>query len=276
MPIHWPAALQSLLPPEAHRLLTNQQTKFESDWALVSSAFPDEPRLNRESYFYHWLLVTTRTFFFTSARIKKRVQRIRDDCLALVPLADLFNHAAVGCEVSFSPAAYSVTADREYEAGEEVCISYGGHGNDFLLAEYGFIMDGPANKWDKISLDDIMAKLINKEQERILTEEGFWGRYTLDGEGICYRTRVALGLLSMPAAKWRRALSGGFEAEEGRAKKTNGILSQALKSESEVVEGKIREVEKLDVGLENYRQTLVRRWRQIQTLLDDEITRLEA
>lgn len=275
MPIHWPAALQALLPPEAHRLLTNQQTKFETDWALVSSAFPDELRLTRDSYLYHWLLVTTRTFFFTSPRIKKRVQRVRDDCLALVPLADLFNHAAVGCEVSFSPAAYSVTADREYQAGEEVCISYGGHGNDFLLAEYGFIMGGAGNKWDGISLDHIMEKLINKEQEGILREEGFWGRYALDGEGLCYRTRVALGLLSMPVAKWRRALSGGFEVQEGSTKRANEILAQALSSESQVVESKVREVEELDVGLKSCRETLLRRWMQIQKLLDDEISRLQ-
>ena len=212
----------------------------------------------------------------------RRKPLVRDDCLALVPLADLFNHAAEGCEVSFSPAAYTVNAHRRIEEGEEVCISYGAHSNDFLLVEYGFVMGGGEdegegrNKWDSVNLDELLTPLMGEKQEKALRDEGFWGRYVLDAQGVCYRTRVALGVLSMPAGEWRQALKGGFEQDDPKKKKkADEILLQALKPYRDAVEEKIEKVQRLDVEEESQRAMLSRRWRQIYTLVSDEINRIE-
>lgn len=269
MPILWHSSLQSLLPPDSLSILEKQKKKMSSDWSSVSATFPD---LSYDHYAYNWLLVSTRTFFFTSPKIKRK-PLVRDDCLALIPLADLFNHAAVGCDVSYSPLAYSITANRDVKAGEEVYISYGNHSNDFLLVEYGFILVD--NQWDQISLDDVIMPRLSGAQREVLLAEGFLGKYVLDGETVCYRTQAALRLLCMPVNKWKRALASGFEGEDGYERKAEGILVEILRPWRDGIGEKIRRVEELDAGLESQRDSLVRRWRQIDNLLSDAICRIE-
>ena len=72
-------------------------------------------------------IINTRTFYYVTAQMEAYPP---DDRLALLPVADLFNHAAGGCQVSFTPdGCFSVCADRVYRAGEEVYVSYGEHSN---------------------------------------------------------------------------------------------------------------------------------------------------
>jgi hypothetical protein len=269
MPIMWHSSLQELLPLGSLSILENQKKKISLDWAAVSAAFPD---LTYDLYLYNWLLVGTRTFYFTSPKIKKK-PLIRDDCLALIPLADLFNHADVGCEVTFSPSGYKICADRDIEMGEEVYISYGSHSNDFLLVEYGFIL--AKNRWDQISLDEIILPLFSEEQKERLREEGFLGKYVLDKETTCYRTQVALKLLCTPVNKWQHLLANGLEGEEKYQKKADRILLEGLKPYLESVEEKIKLVGILDSGLESQRDTLTRRWKQVHQLLAAAISRIE-
>jgi hypothetical protein len=270
MPFLWHPSLQALLPPGSLSILEKQKKKISSDWTSAAAAFPS---LSYDTFVYHWLLVSTRTFFFTSPKIKRK-PLVRDDCLALIPLADLFNHADVGCDVAFSPAGYSITAHLAIEAGEEVCISYGNHSNDFLLVEYGFMLsDG--NQWDQIPLDDVICPLLSAQQRVCLEEEGFWAKYVLDAETVCYRTQVALRLLCLPVSRWRRGLASGFEGEGKSQKDADGILLGVARPWRGVVEEKIKTVEGLDVGLESQRATLIRRWRQIHKLLSDAISRIE-
>jgi hypothetical protein len=269
MPIMWHSSLQELLPPGSLSILENQKKKISSDWAAVSAAFPG---LSYDLYVYNWLLVSTRTFYFTSPKIKMKPLS-RDDCLALIPLADLFNHADVGCEVTFSPSGYKICADREIEKGEEVYISYGNHSNDFLLVEYGFIL--AENRWDQISLDEIILPLLSEEQKERLKEEGFLGKYVLDRENTCYRTLVALKLLCMPVNKWQHLLTNGLEGEEKYQKTADRILLEVLKPYLKNVEEKIKLVGVLDSGLESQRDTLARRWKQVHQLLAAAISRIE-
>ena len=273
MPIFWDLSLQSLLPPGAFSILQKQKEKITSDFAIVSSAFPD---ISYSQYLYTWLLVSTRTFFFTSPRIKRK-PLIRDDCLALIPLADLFNHSDVGCDVSYSPSGYSITANQDIEEGQEVYISYGNHSNDFLLVEYGFILADGTNCWDQIALDELLYPLLDGEKRVVLEEEGFWGRYVLDGETVCYRTQVVLGMMCMPINKWRRALAQGFDGVDERCQREmEAVLGAVLGEYKTVVEGKIVEVDRLGVGMEGQEKTLARRWRQIHKMVSDAIRRIES
>jgi hypothetical protein len=117
-----------------------------------------------------------------------------DDRLAILPIADLFNHAGVRCESEFSPEKFTFIADRGYCVGEEVHLSYGSHSNDFLLAEYGFVLTD--NRWDAVCLEDAILPFLNEEQKNVLKDRGFLGNYMLDPEpGGCFRTQPALRIL---------------------------------------------------------------------------------
>ena len=98
-----------------------------------------------------------------------------EDQMALVPIADLINHAETGCVVTFSSTAYIITADRRYRQGEEVRFCYGEqHSNDALMAEYGFIM--ARNRWDSVALDEVILPRLSAQQRTELGGKGWLGR----------------------------------------------------------------------------------------------------
>jgi hypothetical protein len=59
------------------------------------------------------------------------------------------------------------------EAGSEIYVSYGTHSNDFLIIEYGFILN--TNKHDYTTLDHLILPLLSEEQEETLKEDQFYG-----------------------------------------------------------------------------------------------------
>jgi hypothetical protein len=271
MPLMWHPLLQALLPPVSLSLLEKQKKKLSSDWTAVFTAFPT---LSYDLYLYNWLIVNTRTFYYTSPKMKTKKPLNRDDCLAFIPFADYFNHADVGCEVTFSPSGYNICTDRQIEKGEEIYISYGNHNNDFLLAEYGFILG--ENKWDEISLDEVISPLFSEEQKHKLKEAGFWGKFGLDRETVCYRTQVALRLLCMTSNRWLHLVANGMEDEDEHQVAVNKILLKALKTYLEVVHGRLEQVKVLHCGRSSQRDTLSRRWEQIRLLLITAISRIES
>ena len=270
MPVKWHPELQALLPPVSISLLEAQKKKISTDWIAVSSAFPT---LSYELYLYNWLRVGTRTFYYVSHKKKVRKPRDGDDCLALVPVADYFNHADVGCEVTLSASGYKVCAHRPIEKGEEVFVNYGSHGNDFLLLEYGFILD--ENKWDEISLDEVILPLFSEEQRRELKAAGFLSNYVVDAETVSYRVQLALRLLCMTTGAWQRFVTSSLVDEDEHQAAVNVILVKALKRYLEKVHERLKQVEGLRCGLTSQRDTLSRRWKQIRRLLTITIGRIE-
>ena len=270
MPLMWHTSLQALLPPAALLLLNNQKSKIAMDWSAVSAGFPD---LSYDLYLYNWLIVSTRTFFYTSPKIKTKKPINHDDCLALSPFADLLNHADVGCKVTFSPSGYNISADRDIDKGEEICISYGNHSNDFLLVEYGFTL--MENRWDEVRLDDILLPLFSEDQKQKLEEENFLGKFVLDTEAVCYRTQVSLRLLCMPANRWQVLVTKGVEEKDKYQVTVDAILQNALKLYLKSIDKQIRRVEVLGFGLDSQRRTLITRWKQLRLLLTTSIDRME-
>ena len=131
MPALWPAELQALLPAPAHALLRKQQRKLESDLLAVSDILlPEYAKATgreldecKKEYVQGWLLVNSRCFYWdypvlggklkgklgaAGVGAKKRARdgrmmagkRERDDCMAMCPVMDYFNHAD-GDGVSF-------------------------------------------------------------------------------------------------------------------------------------------------------------------------------
>ncbi|KAK3394094.1 hypothetical protein B0H63DRAFT_555359 [Podospora didyma] len=280
MPLTWDAQLQEFLPRTARNLLRKQLAKFERDWAAVKTAFShdDSSTVSRDDYLYAWLLVNTRTFYHETERTKKLS---RDDRMIMQPVADLFNHADQGCNVSFDPSAFTIAADREYAEGEEVYISYGNHSNDFLLTEYGFVLS--ENRWDEVCLDDALLPELSTRQKGYLEESGFLGNYMLDDKTVCYRTQVALRLMCTPLAEWRRFVDFGDDDDGcgGRSSrhqdKADRLLVSILREYEMKAMKTIRDLGELEgVGRASQRAMLSQRWRQIRGLIDRTITRLES
>lgn len=270
MPFMWPNALHALLPPASMSLLENQQKKLSLDWASVSTAFPSLPY---DLYLYNWFIVGTRTFYFPSPDMEKGESLDPDECLALVPFADYFNHADAGCEVILSPTGYQICADRQIRKGNEIFFSYGNHSNDFLLVEYGFILT--ENKWDEISLDGVILPLFSEKQKESLEKADILGGFVLDKKMACYRTQVALRLLCMPLERWCSLVANGLEEGDKDQTASDGLLLKALNSYLDIVHERLQQVSVLDHSLSSQKELLRRRWEQIGLLLANAVSRIE-
>ncbi|GKU04318.1 set protein [Fusarium langsethiae] len=266
MPMMWPSELQALLPKRAKDLLDNQNATFRRECDIVLKAFPE---LTRYKYKYSWLLVNTRTFYNSMPKMKSYAH---SDRLVCMPTADLFNHQDQGCKLVYSALGYSVQTDRAYKQGEEVYVSYGPHSNDFLLAEYGFILD--TNRWDEVYLDEVILPLLNKTQRAELESVGFLGRYTLDDQTPgCHRTQVALRMCCTTPGQWQRF----FDAcEDGRSSQVevDDILLSALKDFLRVIEKTRSDIDEIEGGTSSQRELLRRRWQQIEAMVAKTIEKL--
>lgn len=274
IPFFWPAELQELLPSPARRLLAKQQENINQLCEMLGS-FPAIS--DRREFVHAWFVINTRTFYYGSPETQLYPW---EDRLALLPVADLFNHAQTGCHVSFTSECYSVTADRPYEAGEEVYISYGDHSNDFLLAEYGFILS--ENRWDKACLDDVILPKLSQKQTEVLEArdllEGYMVQRKTDDYGPCDRAKAALRVLCSSSAgdgdEWQSALDrigdepttardyGDIEAIEIEEFKR---LVRELRKECE---NKVAALEQIHAGMESQRSVLMLRWKQIASILE--------
>lgn len=302
MPLFYAKILRDVLPRAAETLLTNQLTKLDKDWADLS---PYLPSISKDLFTYTWLIVNTRTFYWnypdlpnSHPRLPKRKTKLTgDDCYAMCPFMDYFNHSDVGCDPDADSKGYSVTADRSYKAGEEVFVSYGAHTNDFLLAEYGFILE--SNMRDAIPLDHVILPLLDAEQTQALKEDGFYGNYTLFKLGgteiICHRTQAVLRLLVLDSKRYS-AFVGGFDHDvEREQEKCFGYLVDLLTKYSRQVMDILEEAEalKVDAAANGKRRarssidavelsigagqkdTLVRRWKQIRDIVNGAIEELQ-
>ncbi|KAI1772748.1 SET domain-containing protein [Hypoxylon cercidicola] len=265
IPLVWPKDLQAYLPRAARTLLSKQKVKFKRDWAMVSAAFP---QLDEARYRYAWLLTNTRTFYYVNAKLKRRS---KDDHMCLQPVADLFNHDDEGCNVSFDHQGFSIKAMREYAEGDEIKICYGRHSGDFLLVEYGFVMD--ENRWDEVLLDDVLLSKLDTRQKDKLEEAGYLGKYVLDRETVCYRTQVAVRLLCCGFREWKRFVDGIDDGERSQLNVDRSILG-LLGDLRQDAEKAISEVEGLTIGDQQQQEMLVRRWKHIEEMVDANTTRL--
>lgn len=269
IPFNWDPSLQSLLPPGAATLLSAQQKKIQQDYSTVIVKFPV---IDYKSFVYNWFLVSSRTFYFTAPtpkgkKTKKEEPLDHDDCISLAPFADCFNHTSHGtCAVTFSNAGYALTTTSAINKGDEMSISYGNHSNDFLLAEYGFILSSEDNTWDETPIDFLILPLFSDSQKQALKDANFLGKYVLDKDGVCYRTQVALRILCMSEGRWERLVANGLEGSEKSQRDVDDILAKQLTPYLDVIGDTLKQVEDSKDGMASQRETLKRRWDQIRIL----------
>ncbi|KAF4583108.1 SET domain-containing protein [Ophiocordyceps camponoti-floridani] len=189
-----------------------RRKKLDDDWIIVSSG---NLGIKRPDFVYAWMLVNSRTFYHTTPRTEHRLPK--EDHMALVPVADLFNHSSSASTVkaSYDATSYTFTTTRAHSPGQELLLCYGNHSNDTLLVDYGFTL--PANPHDETTLDTFILPLLTPQQSRRLRRAGFGGPYVLDGETPCYRTVTALRFMALPATVWDSVLDGSRDEDEDAA-----------------------------------------------------------
>ncbi|KAF2440793.1 SET domain-containing protein [Karstenula rhodostoma CBS 690.94] len=303
LPLHWSKQLQDLLPHAATgnesliarcaltsdtrdgNLLTQctQRSNLERDHLSIHAI---RPSISRDLFTYVWLIVNTRTFYWEYPDLpnahprlpKKRLQLTADDCYAMCPFMDYFNHSDKGCDPKADAKGYSVTADRTYKAGEEVYVSYGSHTNDFLLVEYGFILD--TNGCDSLPLDHLILSQLSSEQVQVLKEDGFYKSYTLSPTSptICHRTQAVVRLLTLPSRRYTAFVSGTDEGAGDQGKVNEYVIALLVKYERQIMEI-MDEVEGLRTGADvttGQHNTLLRRWKQVQAIVKTGINVLSS
>ncbi|KAH6610152.1 hypothetical protein Trco_000172 [Trichoderma cornu-damae] len=260
MPMMWPRELKDLLPLGSRDSLLRREREFQGNWSDFHEAFPDVPY---EEYAHAWLVVNTRTFYHETPETLKYPW---EDRLALIPVADLFNHADAGCRVYYAPEGYHVVADRAYEKGQELLISYSSHSNDYNLLEYGFVPD--ENPSDDVCIDDVVVPRLSEGHKAELTRRDLLGEYPLGSSAEEFRrTQGVLRLLSCSGKEFDDFLDG---KEKGRLVQGRvdaylvGLLDEFL---SDVVARRLQVIEELKVGRDGQRALLSKRWRQIEGLV---------
>lgn len=247
-------------------LLLKQERNFKRDWSIVERVVPDACK---DTFLYYWLVVNTRTFYYELPGLNGK--RPKEDRMVMCPFVDYFNHADQGCDVAFDENGYTVTADKNYDAGQEIYVSYGSHSNDFLLVEYGFILD--KNKWDYLPLDDLLLPSILRQRHRRdkLEREGYLGNYILTAEGVCHRTEVAIRTLTLNTHDWQRYVEGFSVSEEACDEPwTNTIIeTNILLVYHEAVQNALKALDKIDnESVKLQKETLTRRWLQIEVTVE--------
>lgn len=219
-------------------------------------------------------MVNTRCFYWdhsrqaTNTRSRKRRKTKRlpsEDCMALCPFADFFNHSSDGLRFASDRLGCHVTCDRDYPADEELFICYGKHSNDFLLAEYGFVL--PNNRWDFVSLDAHIMPLLGAAQRDVLDEYNLLGDYTvslLDGSQVCYRTQAALRVVHLPESRYLQFLKSDDDGESDQDFIDHKCRDVVVKMAQEM-RGTLSELGTRDSGPQN--KTLISYYEHAETLL---------
>lgn len=260
VPFMWPGELQRLLPSQARELLAKQQEKFNQHWEMFNEAIPEVPQ---KDFLHAWFLVNTRTFYYETPETSLYPW---EDRLALLPVADLFNHNETGCHVEFTSDWYSITADRTYESGEEVFTSYGEHSNDFLLAEYGFVLS--ENRWDNVCLDEVILPKLSRTQKQELERREVLGEYMLSyADGPCDRTKQVLKVLCGEEDKLER-IRGKKDFHGEGVKTSETMLKEIAQQMLTMAREKLTAVQKTQTSSDSQRSTLVMRWVQIIKVLE--------
>ncbi|KAL2853907.1 hypothetical protein BJY01DRAFT_232081 [Aspergillus pseudoustus] len=282
MPILWPENTY-LLPPSisghwkrvqkrslefeyesSHQnILAQQKARLRNAWNSVLAVFP---QTDWESFSYHWLIVNTRSFFYLMPG--QEPPEDRNDAMALLPLADYFNHSDMACNVMFDGQEYVFRAAKAYNVGEEVFISYGPHTNDFLFTEYGFYLD--ANQPEALYLDDIIFQDISPSFQEELNLQQYYGNYQVTATGVCYRTEIAACIKYMSLEDWQN-YALGYSTRGVDAEKSAKVIREWIGTYIEEASANIDELEKRGYGNigqkhEERSRMLLKRWVQVKDL----------
>lgn len=210
-------ALLPLLPLASQKLLENKIALLRQDWDVINPwllsgyeqvrqegcPIPSQDELY-ESFLHVYFIINSRCLY---SKVHLKENDVESQ-FTMVPFVDFLNHTEgvdQHCypKVTRNPkakievGAFSLRCgDNGYStANEEILLNYGPHSNDFLLNEYGFVLQ--ENCWNFIDITDEITDLAGDDPKIVnfLKKHGYWGNYTINHSELSYRALVALSLI---------------------------------------------------------------------------------
>lgn len=138
----------------AKAYLTDDSIGFRRDYQTLKQNIPEFQQFSYSEYLWARLVVQSRAFQ-------------NDNNIALVPLADMMNHAnressaepigqTMDWRFNHTVEVYQLRADRDVSAGEEVTITYNTQCNSIHLITYGFTLD--QNTYNEVMLSVLVTE----------------------------------------------------------------------------------------------------------------------
>ena len=257
-------------------------------------------------FVYCWAVVNTRCFYYILPSLSTGADESTmsdapvstssthfpnsDDNMALLPYLDLFNHISTPplssehhsdyphpCKVSFSPSSYMFTTpcsppSSVQASGSEIYVSYGAHSQDFLFAEYGFILPPHSNNDDFLELDPIILSRLTPSQKGELEKAGWSGDYSLYPENdsmrrkeaeVCFRTQVVAIMLAATTMSSSASTSSEAQARQSKKRKaedssTNATNGKQIDEDEEVSPWLLYAGGSLDLDLDDHTNAEIR------------------
>lgn len=148
---------------EAKKAIDNWHSEYQKLKTEILDRAPEEfpSSVFTEEAVVHWLgIVHTRSWKMPSG------------LTAMIPCADMINHdpSARAMSVAGASRACEFTADRDYQSGEQVFITYGTKSNAQLLLLYGFAID--KNPYDSVGLNIVFnpSSALDESKRSILQQ----------------------------------------------------------------------------------------------------------
>lgn len=158
----------------------------------------------------------------------------------------------------------------------------------------GFLLE--KNRWDSSVIDHIlMGYLIGTPAEKQLKQAGYLGSvqclsplvtiprltssrdYTVTRDGICWRTEVAVRTQILTNIGWKRFVRGiHIEGVDDKSKAETFVRDRLLGAMCREAERNTEQLNDPTVPLVGPRQVLIRRWREIQALLEKAADALQS
>lgn len=90
-------------------LLTQQESRLRNAWEKVVAVVPET---DWDGFVYHWMIVNTRCFYYLMPG--DEAPEDNNEAMAMLPVADYFNHADVVDDVRFDGREYAFRAAKDY------------------------------------------------------------------------------------------------------------------------------------------------------------------
>lgn len=207
-------SLINLLPQSCYENSLRISKLLNDDWRCISPILEQWKEMFNESsspsladlyqeFIQIYFIINSRCLY-----MELPLKTNPEDNLTMVPFVDFLNHAPLTetyCypridrmkRNTYGIGSFSIRCGpHEYvQKGEEIFLNYGAHSNDFLINEYGFVLD--ENRWNCIDISTEVKSMIQiPAHKRFLMENDYWGDYTITHEEISFRVLVALALCS--------------------------------------------------------------------------------
>ncbi|QBM87711.1 SET domain-containing protein [Metschnikowia aff. pulcherrima] len=197
--------LWAMLPRSTRKHSESVLVRFEKDMHVVSLLLQDTAFFSTKTFLWAWMCINSRCLYMEVPQAKDAA-----DNFTMAPYVDFLNHLSEDqCGIKIDALGFQVFTSTSYKPGDELYFSYGPHSNEFLLCEYGFTLG--QNKWNYVDITQYLTLLFSAKQTQFLQKKGYYGDYTVNGDGMSFRAEIALATLQEPEPESSRRLSSFLE-----------------------------------------------------------------